>query len=77
MSKTEKQLTEVQEILGKQITKLRESLGLSQEAFADKCGWDRGRESKIESGKYNLTLSSLIAIANASGMYLDINFSKK
>ncbi len=70
-----KQLPEAQKSLGHQITRLRESLGLSQEVFAGKCGWDRGRQSKIESGQYNLTLSSLVVVANASGMHLAINFS--
>jgi transcriptional regulator with XRE-family HTH domain len=71
-----KQLTEVKETLGRQIATLRSTLGLSQEAFAERCGWERTRQSKIESGKYNLTLGSLICIANASKMSLDINFSK-
>lgn len=76
MDRFDKQLIEAQELLGRQITRLRKSLCLSQEAFAEECGWDRGRQSKIESGRYNLTLASMIAITNAAGMYLDINFTK-
>jgi len=68
------QLIETQKLLGEQIKALRESLGLSQEAFAKRCGWDRTRQSKIEGGKYNLTLQSFLAIANAANLTFKINF---
>lgn len=77
MSKrTERQLAEALEILGKQIKRLRESLDLTQAEFGALCGWDITRQSRIESGGYNLTVESLIAIANAAKMALDIKFSK-
>ena len=71
-----KQLTDIQQLLGKRVSALRESLELSQEEFSEKCGWDRARQSKIESGQYNLTLASLLSIANVAKMRFDINFTK-
>lgn len=41
------------------------ALGLSQEAFADKCGLDRTYVSGIERGKRNLALRNISAIAIA------------
>jgi transcriptional regulator with XRE-family HTH domain len=74
---SERQLNDALATFGKQVARLRASLNLSQEDFATKCGWDRTRQSKIESGSFNLTIESLIAIANASKMNLDINYSSR
>ena len=55
-------------ILGKKIKFLRESAELSQENFADKCGFDRTYISMIERGKRNLSFSNLVKVANGLGV---------
>jgi transcriptional regulator with XRE-family HTH domain len=75
MIKLDKQLSETLQQIGRQVIQLRESMGLDQDQFAKKCGWDRTRQSRIESGKYNMTVETLIIIANASAMMLGISFS--
>lgn len=74
---SERQLNEWLELFGRQVKSVREIMELSQEDFATRCGWDRTRQSKIESGSYNLTIESLIAIGNASKMNLDINYTSR
>ena len=50
--------------LGIRVRIARESLGLSQEQFADRCGFDRTYISLIERGKRNISLLNLVRIAN-------------
>lgn len=52
---------------GQRIRGKRTELGLSQEAFADKCGLDRTYISGIERGKRNVSLLNIKVIANALG----------
>ncbi len=52
---------------GKRLREKRTELGLSQEAFADKCGLDRTYISGIERGKRNVSLLNIGTIANALG----------
>ena len=40
-------------------------MNLSQEAFADKCGFARSYMSRIERGKANLSLDAIETVANA------------
>lgn len=60
-------MTDVLQILGKRIREGREAIGLSQEEFADKCGFDRTYISMIERGKRNISLKNLLRIANGLG----------
>ena len=53
---------------GKRLREKRTELGLSQEAFADKCGLDRTYISGIERGKRNVSLLNIGTIANALGI---------
>jgi transcriptional regulator with XRE-family HTH domain len=46
----------------------RLKLGLTQEAFAERCGLHRTYIGSIERGGMNLRLSSLEAVANAVGV---------
>ncbi len=48
---------------GERVRKKRMTLGLSQEAFADKCNLDRTYISGIERGKRNVGLLNVSAIA--------------
>ncbi|ECP4389783.1 helix-turn-helix transcriptional regulator [Salmonella enterica] len=54
---------------GEQLRKLRTQSGLSQEAFADKCGLDRTYISGIERGVRNPTLKVISVLAKG----LEIN----
>ncbi|WP_227318832.1 helix-turn-helix domain-containing protein [Cedecea davisae] len=49
---------------GQRVRKLRLEAGLSQEAFADKCGLDRTYISGIERGVRNPTLEVIAVIAS-------------
>lgn len=51
------------QLFGQRIRELREGLGLSQEAFADKVGLDRTYVSGIERGTRNPTLLTMQRLA--------------
>ena len=53
---------------GIRVRKLRNEAGLSQEAFADRCGLDRTYMSGIERGKRNVALRNIGVIADALGI---------
>ncbi|HLN26406.1 MAG TPA: helix-turn-helix transcriptional regulator [Gemmataceae bacterium] len=55
---------------GQRVRQRRTALGLSQEAFADKCKLDRTYISGIERGKRNVALRNIESIANALGITL-------
>ena len=50
---------------GKRIKAMRQLTGLSQEAFADKCGFARSYMSRIERGGANPSLDAVQALADA------------
>ena len=54
--------------LGLSVRKLRESIGLSQEALADKCGFDRTYISMVERGMRNISFNNLTRIARGLGV---------
>ncbi|WP_199637026.1 helix-turn-helix transcriptional regulator [Serratia sp. PAMC26656] len=56
--------------LGQRVKLLRLQAGLSQEAFADRCGLDRTYISGIERGVRNPTLEVLSIIA--TGLSIDL-----
>jgi len=58
--------------LGKRIIELREQKGWSQADLARACNKDRQAIEKLENGKVNPTLFTLLEIANA----LEISLSK-
>lgn len=57
---------------GQRVKALRLKPGLSQEAFADKCGLDRTCISGIERGVRNPTLEVIAVIADGLGIELKI-----
>lgn len=61
----------IQAQFGAHVKKLRLQSGLSQEAFADKCGLDRTYVSGIERGVRNPTLE----VINTLAIGLDIKIS--
>jgi transcriptional regulator with XRE-family HTH domain len=54
----------LQKTVADNVRRRREGLGLSQEAFADLCGYHRTYIGAIERGDRNITLATLFAIAN-------------
>lgn len=55
-------------LLGQRVKQLRLKAGLSQEAFADRCGLDRTYISGIERGVRNPTLEIINIIAKGLGV---------
>ncbi|WP_071822521.1 helix-turn-helix domain-containing protein [Xenorhabdus bovienii] len=61
----------IKSLFGQRIRYLRKEAGMSQEAFADKCGLDRTYISGIERGIRNPTLEIIYVIAN--GLQIELN----
>lgn len=61
-----------------QLIKLRTKKGLSQRELSSRCDVDYGKISKLENNKANLTLTTLIELAEGLEIHprelLDINF---
>ena len=55
---------------GQRVRELRTSQSLSQEAFADKCGFVRTYMSRIETGTANPSLDAAKVIADGLGLTL-------
>ena len=70
MTEQEKQMT--RDRIGLRILTLRKMQKLTQEELAGRAGIDRGHLSRIEAGKYAVTLETVEAIAKALGMTVDI-----
>ena len=66
-----KKTSSIQAQFGAHLKKLRLQSGLSQEAFADKCGLDRTYVSGIERGVRNPTLEVINVLAQ--GLEVKIN----
>lgn len=62
------QNTDILVRFGQRLREKRTELGISQEAFADKCGLDRTYISGIERGKRNVSLLNIDTIAKALGV---------
>lgn len=60
--------TEIVQRFGDRLRQLRKKVGLSQEAFAVKCGLDRTYISGIERGRRNVSLRNIEIIARALGV---------
>lgn len=61
-------MTDTLSALGARIRAERQRLGLSQEHFAEKCGFDRTYISLVERGKRNISFSTLYTIATGLGV---------
>ena len=61
---------EVLKRLGERIVELRKETGKSQNDLAYECGWDKPNLRKIEKGKTNPTVKTLIKICNAFNISL-------
>ena len=58
--------------IGQRIAALRKLAGLSQEQLSERAGLQRTHISRIEAGKYAVTLETIQAIAEALDMTVDI-----
>ncbi len=56
--------------LGERILQLRKEAGKSQNNLAYECGWDKPNLRKIEKGKTNPTVKTLIKLCNALNVSL-------
>ena len=55
----------IRQRLGARVRELRATVGMSQEAFADKCGFARSYMSRIERGGANPSVDALEVLAIA------------
>lgn len=62
----------LQIIIGKNIQKIRESKGISQQELAAKCNFEKSNMSRLEAGRVNPTLSTLEKVAKA----LDVSLAE-
>ncbi|WP_261467565.1 helix-turn-helix domain-containing protein [Serratia fonticola] len=69
-----KRSDQIKLLFGQRVRELRLQQGMSQEAFADKCGLDRTYISGIERGVRNPTLEVINIIANGLSVELDTLF---
>ena len=69
---TEEQKQQTRERIGQRIAQLRKLAGMSQEQLSERAGLQRTHVSRIEAGKYAVTLETIQAIAEALGMTVDI-----
>ena len=70
MNDEQKQAT--RDRIGQHIAQLRKLAGMSQEQLSERAGLQRTHVSRIEAGKYAVTLETIQAIAEALGMTVDI-----
>ena len=56
------------------VIKLRRASGLTQRQLADRVQVTQGRISQIESGKWDITLSGLMRIADACGHTIEVSY---
>ena len=55
----------LRQLFGARIKELRVASGLSQEAFADRCGYARTYMSRIETGRANVSIDAVETLAVA------------
>ena len=68
---TEQYIQENREVIGKQIRTFREKKGFSQDELAEIMEVNRSTISKVETGKFAITIDYLVKFA----WYLDFNIS--
>lgn len=63
--------------LSVELIQMRLKYGLSQEEFAEKIGLKSEQYCRYESGKQNMTILTLVEIAEISGYEVEIKIKKK
>jgi transcriptional regulator with XRE-family HTH domain len=61
-------MTPLRKRFGRRVKELRHACGLSQEAFADRCGFARSYMSRVERGGANPSLDAVDVLAQALGV---------
>ena len=69
---TDEQKQQTRDRIGLRIMALRKLSGLTQEQLSERAGLQRSHVTKIERGKYAVTLETIQAIAKALGMTVDL-----
>ena len=69
---TDEQKQQVRDRIGLRIASLRKMQGMNITQLADRAGRQRAHLSRIEAGKYAVTIETIEAIAQALGMTMDI-----
>lgn len=69
---TDEQKQQTRDRIGLRILTLRKMRGWSQDKLARRAGLQRTHISRIEQGKYAVTLETIQAIAEALGMTVDL-----
>ena len=69
---TDEKKQETRDRIGLRIASLRKMEGLTQDELSIRAGLQRTHVSRIEAGKYAVTLETIQAIAEALGMTVDI-----
>ena len=64
-------------LVGKNVRKVRNNLGISQEELADICGLHRTYIGGIERGERNLTVNTLQTLANALNVPPELLLSRE
>lgn len=64
----------LQHQFGTRVRELRLAMGVSQEAFADKCGFARTYMSRIETGGANPSINAIKVLADALGVSISSLF---
>jgi transcriptional regulator with XRE-family HTH domain len=62
--------------IGKRIRAAREAADISQEMFAARIGMTRTNYARIEHGRTNVTIDSLVRIASGLGLDLTVRFEE-
>lgn len=63
----------MRENIGRQLAELRKSAGMTQEQLSELSGLNRANISKIESGKYNVSIDILGKLCEVLGVEIELN----
>ena len=64
-------------ILGTQVQEARVSAGLTQTAAAERIGMTRGNYARIEYGKSNVTIETLVRVAEGLGLEVTVTLAAR
>ena len=60
------------EEVAQQLREVRKSQGMTQELLADRVGTKKSNISRLESGRYNLSLDFLVKVAGGLGKQIQV-----
>ncbi len=63
--------------IGRRLRRAREAGGLSQATLAEKIGMTRGNLARIEAGRTNVTVESLVRIAGGVGLRVRVVLGRR